>query len=60
MLHTQDLPLMHVLCFLLYRMPTLSTAGVIGGAAVLWITEWKAVLQYVPIYGKRFELEPPK
>jgi len=39
------------------------TGGVFGGTAVLaflYVSDWKAVLRYVPIYGSKFDREPPR
>jgi len=39
------------------------TAVAFGGSTVglfLYFTDWKEVLRFVPWYGKKFEIEPPR
>jgi len=39
------------------------TGGAFLGSAVgifFYLTDWKAVLKFVPIYGGKFDHEPPK
>ena len=46
-----------------YLCSRLGTAGLFGGAAgvtLLWVTDWKAILKYVPLYGSKYESEPAK
>lgn len=41
----------------------MSTAGVFGGASFLtlcWLCDWKLIMAQVPVYGKKYEIEPPK
>uniref|UniRef100_A0A8C3CH63 Cytochrome b-c1 complex subunit 10 n=1 Tax=Cairina moschata TaxID=8855 RepID=A0A8C3CH63_CAIMO len=37
--------------------PTLFTWGGVAGAGVIWITDWKLVLQYVPYIGGKYKTE---
>ncbi|XP_026720988.1 cytochrome b-c1 complex subunit 10 [Athene cunicularia] len=37
--------------------PTLVTWGGVAGTGVIWITDWKLVLQYVPYIGGKFKTE---
>uniref|UniRef100_A0A8B9BG32 Cytochrome b-c1 complex subunit 10 n=1 Tax=Anser brachyrhynchus TaxID=132585 RepID=A0A8B9BG32_9AVES len=37
--------------------PTLVTWGGVAGAGVIWITDWKLVLQYVPYIGGKYKNE---
>uniref|UniRef100_A0A663MN91 Cytochrome b-c1 complex subunit 10 n=1 Tax=Athene cunicularia TaxID=194338 RepID=A0A663MN91_ATHCN len=39
------------------RTPTLVTWGGVAGTGVIWITDWKLVLQYVPYIGGKFKTE---
>ncbi|KAK2163865.1 hypothetical protein LSH36_73g06020 [Paralvinella palmiformis] len=41
------------------RTPTAVTFSSAYGLAVLYYTDWKAVLQYVPIYGQKYGFEVP-
>ena len=39
------------------------TAGAFGGTAValfLYVSDWKAVMRYVPFYGSKFDREIPR
>ncbi|XP_044741467.1 cytochrome b-c1 complex subunit 10-like [Chrysoperla carnea] len=38
-------------------MPSASIFGAAGGAFMLYFTDWKAVLQYVPFYGGKFKTD---
>ncbi|XP_035169019.1 cytochrome b-c1 complex subunit 10, partial [Oxyura jamaicensis] len=42
---------------LFFRTPTLATWGGVAGAGVIWITDWKLVLQYVPYIGGKYKTE---
>ncbi|KAM8939293.1 cytochrome b-c1 complex subunit 10 [Pelodytes ibericus] len=35
--------------------PTLATWGAVGGVGVIWITDWKLILQYVPYINGKFK-----
>ncbi|XP_014165064.1 cytochrome b-c1 complex subunit 10 [Geospiza fortis] len=37
--------------------PTLATWGGVAGIGVIWATDWKLVLQYVPYIGGKFKTE---
>ncbi|XP_068276891.1 cytochrome b-c1 complex subunit 10 [Nyctibius grandis] len=37
--------------------PTLLTWGGVGGTGLIWFTDWKLVLQYVPYIGGKFKTE---
>uniref|UniRef100_A0A8B9TGZ5 Cytochrome b-c1 complex subunit 10 n=1 Tax=Anas platyrhynchos TaxID=8839 RepID=A0A8B9TGZ5_ANAPL len=37
--------------------PTLFTWGGVAGVGVIWITDWKLVLQYVPYIGGKYKTE---
>ncbi|XP_004343527.1 hypothetical protein CAOG_07653 [Capsaspora owczarzaki ATCC 30864] len=37
--------------------PSLATWGAAGGAALLFLTEWKLVLQYAPFIGDRYKTQ---
>ncbi|OXB68883.1 UNVERIFIED_CONTAM: hypothetical protein H355_011449, partial [Colinus virginianus] len=39
------------------RTPTLVTWGGVAGTGVIWITDWKLVLQYVPYIGGKYKTE---
>ena len=45
---------------LLYRVGTAGVFAAIGGVGVMWACDWKAVLEHVPWYGKRYSEAPPK
>lgn len=38
-----------------FRMPTAMTYGAGATFAMLYMTDWKVVLQYVPFYNSKFE-----
>ncbi|PKK17624.1 cytochrome b-c1 complex subunit 10 [Columba livia] len=40
-----------------HRIPTLSTWGGVAGVGVIWVTDWKLVLQYVPYIGGKYKTE---
>ncbi|XP_009459945.1 PREDICTED: cytochrome b-c1 complex subunit 10 [Nipponia nippon] len=42
---------------LLSRTPTLVTWGGVAGTGIIWFTDWKLVLQYVPYIGGKFKTE---
>jgi hypothetical protein len=46
--------------FLFLRIPSLSAFGAAAGLGVCWITDWKAVLQYMPYYNGKFETTEEK
>ncbi|XP_029890057.1 cytochrome b-c1 complex subunit 10 [Aquila chrysaetos chrysaetos] len=37
--------------------PTLVTWGGVAGTGLIWFTDWKLVLQYVPYIGGKFKTE---
>ncbi|KAM9369269.1 cytochrome b-c1 complex subunit 10 [Phaethornis superciliosus] len=37
--------------------PTLITWGTVAGTGVIWATDWKLVLQYVPYIGGKYKTE---
>ncbi|NXU77189.1 QCR10 protein, partial [Oreotrochilus melanogaster] len=37
--------------------PTLITWGAVAGTGVIWATDWKLVLQYVPYVGGKYKTE---
>ncbi|NXE28039.1 QCR10 protein, partial [Ardeotis kori] len=37
--------------------PTLVTWGAVGGTGLIWFTDWKLVLQYVPYVRGKFKTE---
>ncbi|XP_071583974.1 cytochrome b-c1 complex subunit 10 [Heliangelus exortis] len=37
--------------------PTLITWGAVAGTGVIWATDWKLVLQYVPYIGGKYKTE---
>ncbi|KFW09649.1 Cytochrome b-c1 complex subunit 10, partial [Eurypyga helias] len=37
--------------------PTLVTWGGVAGTGLIWLTDWKLVLQYVPYVGGKFKTE---
>ncbi|KAM3656637.1 QCR10 protein, partial [Cardinalis cardinalis] len=37
--------------------PTLATWGGVAGIGVIWATDWKLVLQYVPYIGGKYKTE---
>jgi Ubiquinol-cytochrome C reductase complex, 6.4kD protein len=43
--------------FLHCRITSLGTFGAAGGLTVLYMTDWKAVLKFVPFYGSKFPVE---
>jgi ubiquinol-cytochrome c reductase subunit 10 len=46
-----------ILIFSFFRVGTLAGFGGAAGLAVLYFTDWKAVLQYMPIYNTKFPQE---
>jgi hypothetical protein len=46
--------------FKIFRIGSLATFGAAGGLTVCYLTDWKAVLQYMPYYGGKFETEEKK
>ena len=42
------------------RSTTLGTFGVVAVAGFVWTCEWKDVLQYLPVYNKKYEHSTPK
>ena len=51
------LPLIIYLCD---RIPTAATYGSMWVLAGLYFTDWKAVLQYVPLWGSKYLHQPPR
>ena len=43
----------HVKIF--FRIGSLATFGTAGGLTVLYLTDWKLVLQYMPFYNGKFK-----
>ena len=39
------------------RVPSLAVFGAVAGGAGLYVTEWRAVLQYVPYYNGKYKTE---
>uniref|UniRef100_A0A8D2QJU1 Cytochrome b-c1 complex subunit 10 n=1 Tax=Zonotrichia albicollis TaxID=44394 RepID=A0A8D2QJU1_ZONAL len=39
------------------KTPTLATWGGVAGIGVIWATDWKLVLQYVPYIGGKYKTE---
>ncbi|KAM4758876.1 cytochrome b-c1 complex subunit 10 [Cyanocitta cristata] len=37
--------------------PTILTWGGVAGVGVIWATDWKLVLQYVPYIGGKYKTE---
>ena len=50
--------MLYVLLF--HRMASASVFGVTGVLGCLFYTDWKAVIQYVPWYGAKYDHEVPK
>ncbi|XP_035750196.1 cytochrome b-c1 complex subunit 10, partial [Egretta garzetta] len=48
---------LHVCVCLSFRTPTLVTWGGVAGTGLIWFTDWKLVLQYVPYIGGKFKTE---
>ncbi|XP_019329098.1 PREDICTED: cytochrome b-c1 complex subunit 10 [Aptenodytes forsteri] len=42
---------------LFFRTPTLVTWGGVAGTGLIWFTDWKLVLQYVPYIGGKYKTE---
>ena len=41
----------------------LATAGVFGASAAIlgsWMADWRVIMQRLPWYGKKYDIEPPK
>ncbi|XP_017594850.1 PREDICTED: cytochrome b-c1 complex subunit 10 [Corvus brachyrhynchos] len=46
-----------LLLLLQHRTPTILTWGGVAGVGVIWATDWKLVLQYVPYIGGKYKTE---
>nr|XP_013800721.1 PREDICTED: cytochrome b-c1 complex subunit 10 [Apteryx mantelli mantelli] len=42
---------------LFFRTPTLVTWGGVAGTGLIWFTDWKLILQYVPYIGGKYKKE---
>jgi ubiquinol-cytochrome c reductase subunit 10 len=41
--------------FNIFRIPSLATFGTAGGLTLLYLTDWKLFLQYLPFYNGKFK-----
>lgn len=56
--HGGELMLFTCTCVcLFFRTPTLVTWGGVAGTGLIWFTDWKLVLQYVPYISGKFKTE---
>lgn len=56
MLYILDIVSSYIKFYLIYfRIPSAVAYGATGTLSLLYFTDWKAVLQYVPFYGGKFE-----
>ncbi|XP_027528781.1 cytochrome b-c1 complex subunit 10, partial [Neopelma chrysocephalum] len=47
----------HLCVCLFFRTPTILTWGGVAGVGVIWATDWKLILQYVPYVGGKYKTE---
>uniref|UniRef100_A0A452GN05 Cytochrome b-c1 complex subunit 10 n=1 Tax=Gopherus agassizii TaxID=38772 RepID=A0A452GN05_9SAUR len=38
-----------------YRTPTLTTWGTVGAVGLVWVTDWRLILDYVPYINGKFK-----
>uniref|UniRef100_A0A8C8RT74 Cytochrome b-c1 complex subunit 10 n=1 Tax=Pelusios castaneus TaxID=367368 RepID=A0A8C8RT74_9SAUR len=50
-------PRIYELVFLFYRTPTLATWGAVGAVGLVWATDWRLILDYVPYINGKFKKE---
>lgn len=42
-------------CFLPHRIPTMALWGTVGGVALVHVTDWRLILDYVPYISGKFK-----